>query len=588
MNYHIFHDHHLDKNGQVQPPLMSSMLSTESSNWLSNNNPIGLYFYQIADQVEEDGEAMLATHNRLRMTYNGKSIYTRLYSRSHTIKKPDAEGFKQMCHVFGLVWKKKSGNRKVECSDDEEVTLHDFATFLCYFRDKDMNDNDALDAFVKKYGMDRFFEVDHEVEWEHNIDRLSQVVCCLQPINKGSYDGQHRDKEFQFCSVGYYNAEAKVEEQLENRRITLQQYLRGNPNIDVDPDTPKSQLQLKVRQKVKVGVPLNCDTMEKGFALMRKYGNNITLGQSLNISPTPSSLVSNFLDTANRTLMKDITKWSFDNFWGAKYNEVLKNMNANADTISDAMTKYIENQSAQAMLKSSNCEWTKHASEQFKKAMHGFSPPGGCGEKREIKGVVQCMVTAGVILKYCTTSNTDYVEILQFLNGDADPAEQRPESGDFDTKLYRGLDFIHQTIMPCVVNVFVRLKSLLSCESFIVYHIRNTDGDKHIETILKGEQDGALDLDFDDCKAIKVQMTSLKGSLEVTDKSLGLGTKVSRFNQKSQFAMYHQLFMDIITTINKFGYNPPLEHNDWYDGPQCDKLANDNKHKNDLLRSYLL
>ena len=540
-------------------------------------------FFEVCDEVSGDGIAMMSTQSRLEFPIDGKKQYAPIYSRNHTLKAVTAKGFKRLCQVLGVKWVK--GNKERE--DDTPVGVEEFASLFFLFRNEKTMTNEELEEVTLKYGIDRWFRVDHTKSREVNIDECSQLLRCIQPVINNVFDGQHRMENLGFCNIGYFNAMPKVEMELQNRRMTLEDYIASNPNMEEYNDSRVEDMQLFCHHKLKFGEATDCNTMEERFAKFRAYGGNITLGQNLVVSATLSKTVANFLDECNRGhVMGNSVEWNFSNYWTPDIKAVSENMKNNGELVTNAFADYIEGHSLEHLVSSSSCKWKKQDSRNVLiKAMKGFNSPTGYGLRLGIKKIAQPTASVMVLLKFFTDNQDGYETILRYLNGDTTPVAQQPGTERLDFHYLRSIDFFDKTINPVVVFTCNHLSGVVSCEFAITNCIRKSNGDTQIAAILNQEHD-SRPLDFYSVKAVQNALRKVRDA-KVTDAKLEQANIVSGFSQKLSFSIRQSLLVDVIKTFSQKGMNPQLKKNSWYSGPEREDKEED-VYVNNLVRAYML
>ena len=188
LNPHVLlNEHKSDDNKKSFPPLMESATSTDERLSFENGDPISFTFFEVGQ--EPCHSVMLRTHSRVEVTaddthdkYDGFIVDPDLRAGLCTKK-----SFKRLVRVLGYEW---------HCFPDEDDMAVDLNTFialmkkLSYFK---LDTNSEIKKIMEHFWLDRLMELDGALTPAENRDRLSEVICALQPCRLGVYNGQHRE-----------------------------------------------------------------------------------------------------------------------------------------------------------------------------------------------------------------------------------------------------------------------------------------------------------------------------------------------------------------------------------------------------------
>ena len=140
---------------------MQSLCSSDAANSFSQGEKIGYGFYE----VSKDGEVAIRTHGLIETEIGGEKLEGFLQDPVLKAGIMTVRSFIRCLDVFGFTWKDHPPLEK-------QLDVSIWCFFLVELSKNKFLSNDDLDAFVKKYNLDRFFQVDAALSPAENRDDL--------------------------------------------------------------------------------------------------------------------------------------------------------------------------------------------------------------------------------------------------------------------------------------------------------------------------------------------------------------------------------------------------------------------------------
>ena len=585
LRYSVFSNEHPiypiptdEKEPKMHQPVMKSLILPDENNNFSTRDECAIALFSV-------GEAECVYDQKTLNALFAPHLFGRdlkyVYSDASRLRFVTIKDLKRACELIGYKLTAEAGE---QMGDDDLATprmLYRFFHTLCNSGTA-VSDNHTLAQWLSEMKLDRVYDIDMAVALQVNLNRLGQLMRCLQRIREMCGEGQHREVSIGLGSIGYYDVENVIK--TGNHFSTVDHYARvigaGKPRNGFPVNQAFSC------QIFKLCFPANYGTMsmDDTFEVYSRYGRKVASNQGSSVQRNPVdflvSVVENYVANA---------KCNRDYMFHLKHSEFVKGLKEQHDEQADLFLDHAEDNDYQNVLAS---EWNRakiknHVQKFFKgESIRTKFPglehydPGLSNDFHRVLG----------IYKYCALSQSGMNEVKSYF--DTVPAVTQQQTGIFSDRLVsRRLPYVGAFMTGPVAQGMKMFKYLFCMEKQIFYLLMTKEhkDSPEVQQILKSE-----DKDFSEWGPWKSLLERAnknkdpkKGYTDALFRSLqGYSASYwSNLNKRITEAAAEQYMVNVFRTYNIHGTNPMPPYADFFKGEKyVQEVVQGGKYANDAIR----
>ena len=564
INFETFYNQNINEEGVIQPPLVESLVTPTPKTDFSNNDKIGLHFYEIEEGTSTEYSRQLLSGN----TYSVNFPENENFSGSGSIKNRMASkvtnaGFKRVLKLFGYKWMqkqkpKKTNNKKKnqaqEVPDEEPVTLEvllEFANLM----NVPMTSNEDICNMVKQFNLENIFQVDEALTAEENRRHFFLLVNSLAPLRLCVFDGKHRFFLLLLWVIGIYDAR----QQIRWGFSPYSTFLSHSSFVGIPRESiVYEKMACFTEQTVFISEPEEQNlTISEGYAVLSLFGSHKTSAAGLHVQETTLSLLQEFVSYMDqRDEYEHITKLDYDHFWQVKNDPVL----TNGQKIMEILLTWAAVKGKKDAIQGGATSWGI-VEDKLKTKLESYEYPLGTTAHPRITGYPTTMQPFVVFVKYFLQGPGQFEVLKTFLQQQDPTWRQYPISLSY-LSFYKTPQFLVRGVLQRVNKVAVHINNMLMLERKMLQNLRAA---KNNEVFAAGLADPFGR--FENWKdAIEADSTEEKNRVafqffrpadgEYLSATQMQMTQMKVANQKFRFAIHQSITCDAVKTISDYGWSP--------------------------------
>ena len=570
----LLNEHKSNDNNTIFPPLMESLVSTDECLSFQIGNPICFTPFEVGKGKFDN--VIMRTHSRVEIAadnsnvkYDGFLVDPDLRAELCTQK-----SFKRLLKVLGFKWDYPLG---------EGNTGLDTRLFVCLMMKLSqypLGTNEEIKLFMESFCLNRLIELDETLTPAQNRDRLSEVLCALQPCRLAVYNGQHREAALKaglsdlWFPSGIVHRDER--EYMKEFRVVAGTF----PYKCIDPGARDFQCFKTLR--VSFGSVRGTNNLRDAIKKFRKYGTVQAAAQNTTVKTNHASILNEYMTNLPDRLPGYVHP-NFENFWEASYQDFKKQFGDGIAMIAKDFVEFLGEYSYE-----NQCGYDHRMTFQKEPIIKEMTKLDGTttvittttDRKTGVSGQVLYMT---MLLKLAAISPAATKELTRFLSGVTPSVKNRPMSTE--TKATMGtFDFMKHSLYIPFLHVIETVNQTAADEMFWLKAIENEINDKKkkdLHPILSEE--GIVDI-----SSWNVFQNDLKPANHQDLERLTRFSTSTGLKRKIWSSLSTEIIEDFFKTLVHFGMDPLLTKH-FFMTPK-DFLEHDkaNLHPNDSLRMCLM
>jgi len=570
----------------VKPSMITSLKSAHREEIFDTLTTMSINFYELSPSVDfdENGlmvddfvgypETMLKTLCCMHVdTQKEENVFDVGIMKNYRMVLPTGKAFKRALELFGYCWMDE--NNEV-VGDDREPRIDEISAFcqeLC--KGQDFRSVKGLRKFLTHFGLTDVYNIDADAEdcprevMKH-LRRIGQVIRALQPLRMSAFEGQHRCYLLTQFLSGYLEPTNTVP-------LTDSLVLIDGQEQDAYIDTANHWHSIQIFRVMNfdIGRCQNLETrdLRNYCGVLRSYGKNVTAASGLYVPVTENSVSQEIIDRVIEDFdYKHTVTPDYESYWKITalketgYKPVRIYQNA-FDSVAEVLqtNKVFRLLFMGAMVYGTEDQIQHKFSSMMRLSLKSFTShdlvhKNKYTENRE--GVPKAYTYFLQSLRAACHSKGDLRQLKSFMSVPMPRIPQRESITDhsrFRQNKWMALHINHPVADVCAV-----FKAKYLVERMMLCNLRNGHADPDWASMLDEENIDQLKAEIATGEFTSIpfwpkhiQETRTKYHQIKTHQFVNISKK-SGMDDKMLLASQSGIFMDVIETINRYGFDPEI------------------------------